>query len=82
MPTAFAVNRSAWLTHDSVLAILTGPPISLNMTGIPFTFRPLATDPTKLDYLEIGIDGMTQVKKNQIMASFIGLSETTPEDLG
>ena len=82
MPTAFAPDRSAWLDHDKVLATLTSPPVSLNITDIPFTFRVSAYDPTKLDYLEIGIDGMTQTKKNQIMASFQGLQETASEDLG
>jgi len=82
MATAFAVNRSAYMTHDTVLAKLTSAPISLNMTDVPFTFRPLANDPTNLDYLEIGLDGLTNAKKLQIQSAFPGLSETTPEDLG
>lgn len=80
MPTAFGNNKANYMTKTSVLATLTSAPISLNMTDVPFTFRPLANDPTKLEYLEIGLDGLTQAKKNQITASFIGLSEVTPED--
>lgn len=80
MPTAFGNNKANYMTKTSVLATLTSAPISLNMTDIPFTFRPLQNDPTKLEYLEIGLVGLTNAKKLQIQSAFQGLSEVTPED--
>ena len=79
MATAFARDRTNDLTNESVKAVLEAPPISLDMTDVALTFRVNEDDRSTLDYLEIGLDGLTQAKKNQIKAVFIGLEDSVPE---